>query len=217
MPPWNRQPFKCANPACSEVVWLSPSRVKRVAAPTCSKSCNGVLQVSGAGTMARLEGVFDLMKVAEDEIQVVVLRLLDEGDEEGATRAWNAFSALAPSETMRTRAPAVYRHHVRELVERAGAGGDLRDGTRAEAMLAISEATVASRLDRDVELLALRIAQEIFPEADLLDAFGDREGYDGAVGEKLHEVRRRLRDEDRKLKDPLKPIHPKWLARARAA
>ncbi len=31
------------------------------------------------------------------------------------------------------------------------------------------------------------------------------------------EVRRRLRDEDRKLKDPLKPIHPKWLERARAA
>ena len=46
-------------------------RVRRVPKPA---SLGDLLdQVSGAGTMARLEGVFDLMKVAEDEIQVVVV------------------------------------------------------------------------------------------------------------------------------------------------
>lgn len=170
-------------------------------------------ETMGDGVAARISRAFELMEVAEQEIRTIVLRLLDEGADVAARRAWNAFGALYPPPALQGKPEGLYRLHVRDLLERASAGVPLAEGSKAEVLLAISAATLASRLDADVEQLGLALAAEAFPEQAGVLLEGSRESYAGARAEVLRELRRKCRVDDRELPKPLREIPAAWLER----
>ena len=153
------------------------------------------LDLVGLGGYANaFERAFEMMKFVEAEILEAMRRHPEE-----RVKLWNAFKLMAPSNVFEaTHAEEVYRYHVREILERVANGEDTRPGTRAEVCLMISKMTQASRLQDDVEVLGLTIADEIFPGKDLL-AEGRRASYPGALEETERHFRKKLAVEDRVL------------------
>jgi hypothetical protein len=109
-----------------------------------------------------VDKAFDAIELAEEEIEASVKSWYRQ-DPAAAERVWNVFGILCPGLMFRDVSSDVYRHHVRELIERAFWNDDTRPGTKAEVLVAISNASLQSRLDRDVELLGLKLANELFP------------------------------------------------------
>jgi hypothetical protein len=153
-------------------------------------------EVAGGDFLSVFRSTFALIEAAEEETERACAGAYAAGDEEGMRRIWNVgLQALQPRVCM---SEPLYRVHVRELLERAALSErpDLRSGTRAEVLLAISTATFASRLDRDVESLALTIASEAWPEK--AEDFGAwPESYPGRHAELLREFRRKTASPDR--------------------
>lgn len=144
-----------------------------------------VLGDSG-GIVHAVGRTFDRMAIAEEEIEA-------RGGRKSA--AWKAFKLLVPTGPLANLSDEVYRAHARELLDRHAAKADTRPGTKAEVLGTISRMTLATRLDRDVETLGLRLCDELLGSelAELPDE------YPGSIAEKLEEFRRRLAVADRRL------------------
>lgn len=168
---------------------------------------NLLSEVCDSSTRARISRAFELMGVAEEEIRAAMLRY-----PRSRRKAWNCFKVLCPSEALQRVGEGVYRSHCSELLERAVRGEDLRPGTKAEVLAVVSAMTLVSRLDRDVELLGLRIAAEIFPEKGeaLVGGMHWEESHRGALEEHLMVFRRRLADGDRRLPAELRDPPRGW-------
>lgn len=165
-------------------------------------------RVMTGAAAGRVRRTFELMEVAERVIKDQARRWRGRGAWE---RAQASFTLLEPSRFVAV-AEAVYEDHCREIVTRAARGEDTRPGTRAEVMLALSEASLRAPLDSTGAALFERVFREVLPDgARVLDG-GDapREGYPGALGERMAEARRRTAVADRVL-DP--ESVRKWAAR----
>lgn len=138
------------------------------------------------GVFSEIARTFDLMAVAEE----VILAERKARKPRFRERVRSCFKLLMPG-ALKGFGDDLYRHHCREIIQRAVAAEDTRPGTRAEVLAAISGATLASRLDHDVELLALTIANDIFPGRGLLDE-RSREEIPHALEEHLARFRKKL-------------------------
>jgi hypothetical protein len=126
------------------------------------------------------------MRVSEDEIVDAKGRHPAQAD-----RVWKSFKLLRPTFDL---SDAVYRHHCREILDRVAAEEDTRPGTKAEVLAAISAMTLKSRLDRDVELLGLRLCDEIC-DSDLAEERAEE--IPEHCETLLAEFRKKLRQADR--------------------
>jgi hypothetical protein len=160
-----------------------------------------IAEMIGAGGSA-VSRAFDLMEIAEAEIERAVrdCALLPRVQR----HVWNSFGLLAPGELARY-SDAVYRSHARELLNRVMTCRDTRLGTRAEVLAAISALSLQSRLDRDLEQLALNLADALFPGRGLRDD-SDRETYSGAQQERFEEFARKLAKHERVLPSELREL-----------
>ena len=86
----------------------------------------------------------------------------------------------------------VFRHHVRELLERALRGEQMHLGTDAEALLAMREASLASPLNRDGEAVFHHLFRTVMGERAYRETCGNHVPPDrgeGRLAELLHEAR----------------------------
>lgn len=154
-----------------------------------------------------ISAAFALMQIAEDEIKAAIHRLLPQ-QSVAALRVWNSFGALVPGPLSQFSSD-LYTHHVRELLDRVVREEGLELGTRAEVVAAVSVMSLASRLDSDVEQLALDLAADMFPA---LREHGDTYSYSyaGAREETLAELRRKTAVQGRAIRAELREIPP-WV------
>jgi hypothetical protein len=104
-----------------------------------------------------ISGLFARMAIAEEEITRVYPVPRSEPRE--------LFRALCPTAELRELSDDLYRMHVRELVERACAGGMLELYTRAEVLAGLSAASLKAPLNRVGQELAEQLFRELLPKA----------------------------------------------------
>lgn len=117
---------------------------------------------------------------------------------EEAGRAEGMWSVLFPPPSMQGVVEEVYRSHCRELIERHRRGESLEPGTRAEMLLALSEASLRAPFNSTglsaYALLARRVLVnkegKCIVEEDVRGL--PREPYEGAVNELLAGLQQRL-------------------------
>lgn len=110
------------------------------------------------GIRLHLSRVFALMGVAEEEMKAAMER----HPRHAAAIDKQMFGALCPPPGMGALDQRVFRSFARELLERFVAKtGPLSDGTRAEAMMALSEASLRAPLDRTHQALFERLFVEV--------------------------------------------------------
>lgn len=145
----------------------------------------------GAELGSRALGAFERMGIAEAELERFGGR---EHEPQGI------FLALAPTPALDGAPARLYRAHVRELVERAIAGVDLRPGTDAEILCSYLEASLRAPLNGEAAAVAERLFASVAPEL-AAELFGDpfREAWPGQVDDTIADFRRRFRAPDRKV------------------
>lgn len=143
------------------------------------------------GETNRIRRIFDLMEIAEEELERVFPA--KKGEPKGI------FLAVQPHEEFEFKDVYVYRMHVRELCERAKRGDDLNVATNAEMLMAILRASQTAPLNTEGMVLAEHLFRSVYG-ADSKAAkqvFGNapmtREMYEGQLQEALHDARRKVR------------------------
>jgi hypothetical protein len=135
---------------------------------------------------AALTDIFDLMQYAEEEIEAMA-QARPEAAQRIRTEGFR-YIAWHPGTQV---TEAVYRAHARELLERLVEGLDLRPGTRAECLMAMSGASQRAPLNATATRLALDLFQQVFGELA-----GDEplppEPYAGAAAELHAQLQRKL-------------------------
>jgi hypothetical protein len=156
------------------------------------EAANLVREVLGKGA-DRIMRIFDIMGVAEEEIAEREAGFSGEA----RARIHDAFRYLAPNELVSAATTDVYRHHVREILDRIDLGEDVRPATKAEVMVLISRASLEAPPTYEAGALMLDIFNEVFPKKRM-----PVEGHFAAVkasekDELLAELRRKgARDRD---------------------
>jgi len=137
---------------------------------------------------------FDFMKIAEEEIAKAEKRVRDK-----ATRACihDVFGHAEPGQLLRY-SDALYRAHVRELIERAKTGDDMSPATKAECVAALSEGSLLAPLDAQHSALYEDLFYEIFGHYVGQPKQRVREPWPRASAELLHTMRNKFRRERRK-------------------
>ena len=110
----------------------------------------------GAGRV--IADTFRRMEIAEEEISAA-----RESHPDASTRLEAAFGALVPTEPLSGLSDELYRHHARELLERAAAGVDLRPATAAEMLGALSRGSLTQPPGQTMKLLYFELFSEVFP------------------------------------------------------
>ena len=140
--------------------------------------------------------VFGRMEIAEEEIQKAQQRYPAKSD-----LLYACFCLLGPGQVpFRGCSDEAYRHHCRELLERAATGQDPRPATQAEVMLFLSEASLLAPLIGDASHLYNRLFCEVMPDGAALIAgkgYVPPEAFSGSADELLAELQRKLRYESR--------------------
>ena len=140
-------------------------------------------------TIAR---TFELMEIAEEEIARARSTLKPKvlGSRERSERINQAFKALMPGALLNLT-DAVYRHHCREIIDRADQGEDLRPGTESEVLHMLMQTSLRSPLNSSGQALYERLFKNIvgkLPE----DWEPTPEAWKGQADEMLHDARKRL-------------------------
>lgn len=129
---------------------------------------------------------FRFMAIAEEEMRDAMRRYPLQ-----QRVVWNCFMVLMPGRLI-DYGEQLYRAHCQELLDRAVDDQDLRPGTRAEVLAAISTATLRSRLTSDVEHLALNLASELWPsKATVFRAPREEAGGSGSRATWLRDFQRK--------------------------
>ena len=123
---------------------------------------------------AEVHGLFDLMKIAEEEI---------------ARGGADAFAFLCPPPGFTSLDERVYRAHARELVERVKRGERLEDGTKAEVMVLLSQQTLLAPPTQQYAALYEKLFAEIFGTS--VEGEPAREPWPKASEELLADLRRK--------------------------
>lgn len=106
-----------------------------------------------------VSATFRRMEIAEEEIT--------DGRHRHPSRAnaiFESFKHLVPPPLLRDLGDELYRLHCRELIERVGKGRDLRPGTAAEVVAALSGLSQIAPPTREQTLLYMKLFDELFPE-----------------------------------------------------
>lgn len=126
-----------------------------------------------------------------------VLELAIVCDEEcgRAGAAPSTFAACFPTALV-SDSERLYRAHVREMCERDARGDDLRPGTLAEVLGALSKASLEAPLDACGAALYEHVFERLFPD-DVPEGRRALEQWEGQVAESLAHARRILATERR--------------------
>lgn len=136
---------------------------------------------------AGVGGLFTLMGIADCELAAAkaaapsLAKLYD--------AAWGK---LFPPPSMAELDSAVYRYHVRELLDWAGMEGPLGHGTKAEVLVVLMHTSFRAPLKRDAQALYETLFEECFGRERALALLGPMRAtfsYSGAMAELLHEAR----------------------------
>lgn len=149
---------------------------------------------------AHLIGTIKFMAIAEEEIEMAVQQ-----HPLKAALLRDAFLTVVPTFNMPTLAVEVYRAHVRELLDRIAHKQDVRPGTLAEVMIALSETSLHVPLHHTAAYLYMRTFAHIFGEDHPIVLESKRnfhEPYDGAADELESQLRRKLTQPQRHKPDP---------------
>ena len=138
---------------------------------------------------------FDLMEIAEDEIDKAKHRHPDKAD-----ILHVAFGIARPTDYLLEMGEHVYRMHVRELLERVARGNDVGIATDAELMAILSGASFGAALNRTGTGMYLRLFRRLFPDfvfdtdAGVDDMLDDKyyEDWDGQLDEIASRERKKL-------------------------
>lgn len=127
---------------------------------------------------------FELMQVAEEEIEAVLCKI------PASERPEISFAALAPTQGMSSMDPQVYRSHARELIQRQLRGEKLDLGTLAECLVVVSNSSLIAPLDS----VGGAVAEKLFTlvMGKTLEGEPLREPWPHAVDEQIMALRRRL-------------------------
>lgn len=154
-----------------------------------------IREVLGEAVCSEFESVFHLIEIAEETIKRYVNRYPSQ-----APLLNRAFLALQWHLRWPVR-DELYRAHARELLQRVVEHQPLDEGTRAEALVAISDTSLRAPLVSQYAALAEKLFLEIFGP----DAIGGPkqpmfyEPWQGASEKLLNELRRRIRVPSRQL------------------
>jgi len=138
--------------------------------------------------------LFGLMKIAEGEIHAAVHLSPRRSAELNAV-----FGVACPSPGLRGKSEELYRHHVRELIARAyDDNQDMRPGTKAEVLAALSDASLVAPPGQQIGALM----EELCAEMGFAPPDGEpiKPPWPTASAELLHEARRKLAVPERILK-----------------
>lgn len=140
-----------------------------------------------------LDRLFRFMEIGESEIDKAKGR-----HPERADAIHDAFRYLSPTDVIDTE--MLYQAHAREIVERVAGGSDLRPGTAAEVLGALSKLTLVAPPTRVQTLLYMKLFGELFPadaETILAEIGGmDPDSYEESqIGELEDEFCRKLSTE----------------------
>lgn len=109
-----------------------------------------------------------------------------------------AFSILFPPEALRDKDPALYRHHVEELLNRAMSGESMHHATKAEILSAISQTSLRTPIQQDYAALMERLFADIFGNTPDGAPFS-QESWEGATDEILNALRKQLANHERRV------------------
>lgn len=126
-------------------------------------------------------GLFDLMKIAEEEIEAAELGL----SEEDRLRVHDSFHYLCPMLNFANRRPELYRRHCREIIQRVRYNArdtEIDLGTMAEVLIALSEMSMIAPLGGDAPFLYARLFKKFLPEEEMNFSIM-REAYPGSSDE----------------------------------
>lgn len=140
-----------------------------------------------AGISYRIRQTLDCVVIAEQEIEAA-----------GLTREQSlaVFGALFPTGPVRGKAPDVYRHHARELINRFRAGVDLEPATDAELLCIACATSAIAPLSATGQPVAEYLFERVFPEKskELLKDRA-REKWSGQVAADVAALRKKFRQE----------------------
>lgn len=137
------------------------------------------------------ELAFRCMEIAEEEIAFARARHPVSQKEINS-----AFRFLCPPDTLRHVSSEVYRHHCRELLERVTRKADMRLGTDAECLCALSEASMAALPNRNASLLYWRLFTRVLPrDAERIRVASGSPAFDLGDEDAVNELEASLRIE----------------------
>lgn len=140
---------------------------------------------------------FELMEVAGREVTAALATRRARKSVAVYRRIDDAWMALGDGlEAFHGKAPEVFRHHCRELLERAAAGEPLQPGTEAEVLLALSALSLKAPPSSQYAALFERLFVAVMGRR--VEGEPTREPWPGAADELLRDMRRKLRREGRK-------------------
>lgn len=131
-----------------------------------------LLDLIGGRIGSVVSATFRRMEIAEKEIADGCRRHPSRAD-----AIFESFKHLVPPPLLRDLGDELYRLHCQELIERVGKGRDLRPGTAAEVVAALSGLSQMAPPTREQTLLYMKLFDELFPEraAAILEETGPME------------------------------------------
>lgn len=155
-------------------------------------------------TRASIESSSDRLKGLlgnESALVRYMFEAMDIADRIIGDRGEPLFPILRPTEPLALKSLDAYRHHCRELIARVEAGEDTRPATDAELLCACLDASLiappTSLYGGLIGMLCVRVLGDLPPGLEVTG--GPREPYPGAYDEELATLRRRFRQDWRRL------------------
>ncbi|MGI9296071.1 MAG: hypothetical protein ACR2PS_18965 [Pseudomonadales bacterium] len=137
-------------------------------------------------TFSSITQAFVQMKMVEEELKCFIGR-----HPEKSMALQNTFCAMRWILGAVVPDP-VYRHHVRELLQRVVDGHRLDTGTRAEALMAFHDASLKAPLNTEAMIVAHRLFKEVYGDVPSVIDDELREPWPGAGDELLSGLVRKL-------------------------
>ena len=148
---------------------------------------NKVLSLLPRSASRRITWTMEAIDIAAEEIEHAKARHPE------ATRAIeDSFFRVRPTEVLYGISMVVVRSHIRELLERAARGEDMKPGTEAECLRALLDLALVTPIDRQALALTDRLFESVMgtrPDNEVQEP----EPWAGASDELLAELRRKLR------------------------
>jgi len=151
--------------------------------------------VGEEGLGITMDRLFNKMEIAEKRISFYMNKHPEIADEID-----NSFPYLCPTDPLQRKREEVYVSHINELLERIVGSGSLEDAplqlaTKAECLVTISEASMATPLPRDAYHAFVMLVGDVLPEESPINVDGQsaRTEYEQDRAERVfHDVRRKV-------------------------